>query len=342
MTLSAGTGKVLTFGEMLLRFSPDANLNWLANNQVPVFIGGAELNVATALAKWGVPAKYFTALPANDVGDQLTQYIADRDIDASDVYRNDGRMGVLYLTQGTDLKQNSVIYDRGNSAFATVAPGQVDWDEVLKDVSWFHFSAICPALSKNTANLCEEALTEAAKRNITISLDLNYRAKLWQYGEHPHQVMKSLARHCTLIMGNVWAAETLLGIPVTPDIHESGQRSIYLKEALHASERIIEAFPSCKVVANTFRFNEGQGIVYYTSVFADGEFYSSPEYNAEKVVDKVGSGDCFMAGLIYGCYNQFYWQQTLDFATAAAFKKLFIAGDATTNTVEEIEEAIKL
>lgn len=333
---AANTGLILTFGELLLRLCPDANGAWLGNEQLPFHVGGAELNVATALALWEVPTKYFTALPDNNLSDQLINYLEKRKIQTGAIHKGTGRLGLFYLTKGIDMKHDAVIYDRAGSAFAELAPGMINWDEVLEGVSWFHFSAICPALTRQTERLCEEALKAATAKGITISLDLNYRAKLWQYGSQPNQVMPALAQYCTLIMGNVWAAEALLKIPAMPDIHESGQKSIYLKEALHSSQNIIKAFPNCQAVANTFRFDEGNGIRYYTALFTDGEFYHSGEYNADFVTDKVGSGDCFMAGLIYGFYNQLSPQRTLDFATAAAFKKLFIAGDATTSTVEEI------
>lgn len=153
--------------------------------------------------------------------------------------------------------------------------------------------------------------------------------------------MPKLVQYADIIMGNVWAEETMLGIPVTPDIHESGQQSIYLKEGLYSSERIMDAYPRCRAVANTFRFDAGKGVEYYTSLYTGNRFYHSPTYTTETVVDKVGSGDCFMAGLIYGFYNKQDPQQLLDFATAAAFEKLFIEGDATTKTVDQIYNTMK-
>jgi len=142
-------------------------------------------------------------------------------------------------------------------------------------------------------------------------------------------------------MGNIWSAEKMLGIEIYGDIHESGQKSIYLKEALSSSKRIIEQYPTCKAVANTFRFDELGDIRYYTALYTGTEFYSSHEYKTEQVTDKVGTGDCFMAGLIYGFYNQLSPQQMLDFATSAAFQKLFVMGDATTKTIDDITNAIR-
>ncbi|MFI5160228.1 MAG: PfkB family carbohydrate kinase [Sphingobacteriales bacterium] len=333
--LTTGQGKVLSFGELLLRISPDEGGQWLKDNQFPFFIAGAELNAATALALWGVPVKYVTAMPDNGMSKQIVGFLEQQNIEMSVNYRGN-RLGLYFLTKGKDLKNDALIYDRSNSAFSELKPGMIDWEKEFEDVSWFHFSAICPAISQNIADVVEEALQVASKKNITISVDLNYRSKLWKYGKEPHEVMPQLVQYCDLVMGNVWAIEAMLGIPVTPDIHESGQRSIYLKEALHTSEEIIKQYPKCIVVANTFRFDGKAKIDYYAALYAGGEFYSSNEYSASHIINKVGSGDCFLAGLIYGFYHNLGPEQTLEFATAAAFEKLFIEADVTNKTVHEI------
>jgi 2-dehydro-3-deoxygluconokinase len=334
-------GKILSFGELLLRITPDAGGEWLNNSQLPFYVGGAELNVATALALWELPSKYFTVLPDNGLSAQIINHLQNKHIDTSPVFYGDGRLGLYFLTKGQDLKHDALIYDRANSAFSGLKPGMIDWDEVLQDVSWFHFSAICPAINQNVADVCMEVLEAASKKGITISVDLNYRAKLWKYGKTPLEVMPGLVKYCDLVMGNVWAAETMLGINVVPDIHESGQKSIYLKEALKTSERIIEQYPKCKAVANTFRFDASTNINYYTTLYTGGQFYNSKEYEATQVTDKVGSGDCFMAGIIYGFYNNTDPVETLEFATAAAFAQLFVNSDATDKTVDEIKKLIR-
>lgn len=335
-------GSVLSYGELLLRICPDAGGEWLSDNQLPFFVGGAELNVATALALWGLPSSYFTALPDNAMSAQILTYLQDKKVDTAPVFLHGDRIGLYYLTRGKDIKNNALIYDRAHSAFAGLKPGQVDWDKVLNGVSWFHFSAICPAISQDAADVCAEVLEAASAKNITISVDLNYRARLWQYGKQPIDVMPQLVKHADLIMGNIWAAERMLGIPVEPNVTESGQKSIYLKEAQNSSENIIKQYPKCKAVANTFRFDAGEGINYYTTLYTGDKLYSSKQYDTDKVTDKVGSGDCFMAGLIYGFYNDLDPQQTLEFATSAAYQKLFIEGDATNKTVDEITKAIQL
>jgi len=336
------TGKILSFGELLLRFPLDTDGEWLKNNQLPVYVVGAELNVANDLCLWGLPVKYFTALPDNIMTGQIIKSLKNNGIDTSSVYYTGNRLGLFYLTDGQDLKHNGLVYDRGHSAFAEFKPGMIDWDKVLEGVSWFHFSAISPAVSQSAADVCKEVLEIASKKNITISVDMNYRAKLWQYGKSPLQIMPELVKYCDLVMGNIWAAETMLGINVIPGIHEAGQKSVYLKEALKTSESIIEQFPKCKIVANTFRFDATNDIKYYTTLYTGNQLYNSGEYEAGHVVDKAGSGDCFMAGLIYGFYNNSNdIHEILEFATAAAFEKLFIKGDATTKTVTDIKKAMK-
>jgi len=335
------TGKILSFGELLLRICPDPGGEWTDNHQLPVYIVGAELNVSNALNLWGLPAKYFTALPDNFLSAQIIKSLQNKGIDISSVHYGGGRVAVYYLTDGHDIKHDGLIYDRAHSAFAGLKPGDVDWNKVLDGVSWFHFSAICPALSQSVADVCEEALEAASKKGITISVDMNYRAKLWQYGKSPSEIMPGLVKYCDLVMGNVWAAEKMLEIPVVPGIHESGQKSIYLKEALKTSQSIMEQYPKCKAVANTFRFDATDDIKYYTTLYTENQLYNSGEYETGHVIDKVGSGDCFMAGLIYGFYNNNPLPEILEFATASAFEKLFIKGDATTKTVAEIKRSMK-
>jgi 2-dehydro-3-deoxygluconokinase len=334
-------GSVLSFGELLIRLCPDAGGEWLSSGRLPFYIGGAELNVANALALWDLPVKYFTALPDNGLSAQIINYLQERGIETSSIYRSGDRIGLYFLTTGQDIKHDALVYDRTGSSFSALTTGMIDWDKVLQGVGWFHFSAICPAISQNVADVCEEALEAAEKQGITMSVDLNYRSKLWQYGKSPVDVMPELVKHCDLVMGNIWAAEKMLGIDLIPYIHESGLKRIYLEESLKTSEAIMAGYPKCKAVANTFRFDATNDVKYYTTLYTENQLYQSHEYETGSVIDKVGSGDCFMAGLIYGFYQDAAPQETLDFATAAAFEKLFVRGDAIDKTTEEIKKAIR-
>lgn len=202
--------KVLCFGELLLRLPPANAGEWLRTNQMPVFIGGAELNVATALSNWGIPVKYFTALPDNIISKDIRDFLQQKKIDTSPIHYSGERIGLYYLQQGADMKSEENVFDRKYSSFSTLGTGIVNWDQILEDVSWFHFSAIAPAVSESAASLCAEALQAAHKKNITISVDLNYRALLWKYGKQPKEVLPELVRYCNVVMGNIWAANTLI------------------------------------------------------------------------------------------------------------------------------------
>lgn len=333
--------KVLCFGELLLRMSPQLHGKWMHDNVMSVYVGGAELNVATALTKWNLPVGYCTALPHNYLATEIVEELAEKKIDTSSIHFGGERIGLYYLPQGADLKHAGVIYDRAYSSFGELTTGVIDWDTVLNDVSWFHFSAISPALSRRAADVCKEALEVAHKKGIFISVDLNYRSKLWQYGEKPVSVMRELAEYCDMVMGNIWAANTLLGIEIDHDIHQKGTKEAYLAHAEKTSRAIEEAFHKCHTVANTFRFDYGEeGIRYYTTLFTNKEQHFSAEYVADTITDKVGSGDCFMAGLIYGLYHKHQPQEVIDFATAAAFGKLSEIGDATNQTIEDVRQKI--
>lgn len=330
--------RIFCFGELLLRLSPELSGRWLRQNAMPVFVGGAELNVATALAYWDAAVAYGTALPDNYLSKEIIEYLEQRKVDAGRIIFSGNRIGTYYLSQGVDLKNADVIYDRANSSFAGLQPGQIDWDGVLKDMDWFHFSAISPALNANVAAVCREALQAASKKGMIISIDLNYRAKLWQYGIPPQEVMPELVAYCDVIMGNLWAVEKMLGMPVTKDMVRN--KDACVEHALKTSENLNRLFPKCRQVANTFRFDAINGVNYYATLYAQNKLFISDEHNTDYVIDKVGSGDAFMAGLIFSNVCKWELQESINFAAASAFAKLFIKGDATTASVEEIKKFI--
>jgi 2-dehydro-3-deoxygluconokinase len=332
--------KVLCFGELLLRFSPILEGEWIKRQSIPVYIGGAELNAANALALWDIPVKYFTALPDNYLSRDIIASLDSNRIDTTAIHFSGNRIGGYYLPQGADLKNAGVIYDRANSSFAELKTGMIDWDKVLEDVEWFHFSAICPAISFNVAEVCREALEACAAKKIFISVDLNYRSKLWQYGMQPAEIMPALVQYCNLVMGNIWAAETMLGIGFDEDVAAINQQDNYLRQSKITAEKILQQYTVCTSVANTFRFGD-EALEYYTTLYHQQQLYISATYTTSFIKDKVGSGDCFMAGLVYGFYNKLQPQQIVEYATAAAFQKLFITGDATNKTAAEVNAFIQ-
>jgi len=332
--------KVLCFGELLLRISP-APASDVAAQPMLLYVGGAEANVATALAGWNVPVKYCTVLPDNFMSRHVLHYLEYKGIYTSSIVFNGNRIGVYYLERGADLK-GSVIYDRDHSSFAGIKRGMIDWDKVLQDVSWLNFSAISPALNENVADVCLEAVEAASRKGITISVDLNYRSRLWKYGKQPIDIMPALVAHCDLVMGNIWSADTLLGIPVDADIHSKGTQQAYLAHAEQTSKAIMAKFPKCSTVANTFRFDSAKNdVLYYTALYTNGQLYPSSAFTCQGVMDRSGSGDCFMAGLIYGLYNNNTPQEVVNYATAAAFGKLQELGDATGQDVLTISKMEK-
>lgn len=322
--------KVLCFGELLLRISPSAGGENVEKQPVMVYVGGAEANVATALAGWNVPVKYCTVLPDNFMSRHMLHYLEYHNIYTSSVLLTGNRIGLYYLERGADLKGN-MVYDRDRSSFSELKPGMIDWDRVLQDVSWFNFSAITPALNQNLADVCLEALEAASKKGITISVDLNHRARLWKYGREPIEIMPGLVQYCDVVMGNIWSANTMIGTSIDTHIHDKKSRQAYRDHATATSKEIMQLFPKVSVVANTFRFDSDKNnLLYYTSMFTEGKEYHSSEFSTSSgVVDRSGSGDCFMAGIIYGLYNNHDKMELLNYATAAAFGKLQEQGDAT-------------
>ncbi len=330
-------GKVLCFGELLLRLPPANGGEWLRDNTMPVFVGGAELNVATALATWNIPVKYCTALPDNVITKDITNYLEQKNIDTSPVIYGGERIGLYYLKEGADMKSAENVFDRKYSSFSMLPTGVADWDQILDDVSWFHFSAIAPAVSESAAALCLEALEAASKKNITISIDLNYRSLLWKYGKEPQEILPQLVQYCNVVMGNIWAANSLLRIPLDEALVKERDHASLKKQASQTAVDIVKRFPRCQWVANTFRFDDTSGsIEYFATLDSAGSQAASPLFKTETVVDRVGSGDCFMAGLIYGILKQHSQEQIIGFAAAAAFGKLQEQGDATSNSVEKI------
>ncbi len=329
--------KIACFGEILYRLSPQANGEWLKQNSTGIFIGGAELNVASALAAWKQPVCYITAMPDNYLSKDSAEHIQERGVEPVIIYRGE-RTGTYYLPQGADLKNAGVIYDRAYSSFSKIKTGELDWTALLKDVNWLHITAISPALTQDTADVCKEALQFAKANNTTTSIDLNYRAKLWQYGKQPIDIIPELAQYCDVIMGNIWAANKMLGTDVKENY--SGDKAEYLEAARKTSTAIMNKYPACKVVANTFRFDVPNGIEYYATLDTNEQQYVSPQFFTASAVDRSGSGDCFMGGLIYGINNKHTEQDIINFAAAAAFGKLQEKGDATKQTTEDVKQTL--
>lgn len=330
-------GKVFCFGELLVRISLPPDVNWVDAKQSSLFLGGAELNVAQALNKWKQPVRFMTALPENHIiADEAFDYLHHSGVDVSTIVHFGTKLGAYYLKQGSDLKKPGVVYDREVSSFSLLRKGMLDWDELLKDCSWFHFSAITPAMNRELAAVCEEGLKAAVQKNMKISVDLNYRAKLWNYGEAPPAIMDPLLNYCNLVMGNLWSVEKITAVK-SPVESSNGISETILKESAVASmNELKKKYPAVKEIFYTFRLaNE-----YFAVVQNEMGVMSTPSFPVLHMADGAGSGDCFMAGIIYGKLQQWTTERMLHFAVAAAIGKLNETGDATSQTMEQINERV--
>lgn len=325
---------VITFGEILLRLSPE----W-AQHRAALFVGGAEANVAAALATWGNTVAYISKAPENGLSRQILEQLQTIGIQTDRMLWGGDRIGAYYLAQGSDLKHAEVVYDRKYSSFSEIKPGTVNWDALLGDAKWFHWSAISPALNPDAVIICKEVLEAATRKGMTISTDLNYRSKLWQYGQQPISVMPELTKYCHVIMGNIWAANMMLGTPLNQDAIAADTKEQYLQAAKDAATAIIAQYPTCNRVAFTFRFSSAPSHnLYYAVYWKDGELFVSKQYETNEVVDRVGSGDSFMAGLIHANLNGYSNQETISYAAAAAYTKLFRTGDFNLTAKESITQ----
>ncbi len=327
---------VFCFGELLLRLSPQLNGEWIKQKSMPVYIGGAELNVATALAAWNIPVSYVTALPGNYLSKEICTSLNEKKINTDNIIFSGNRIGTYYLPQGADLKNATVIYDRAFSSFSELKPGQIDWEKILEGKTWFHFSAISPALNANVAAVCKEGLEAAKKMELTISVDLNYREKLWQHGKSPKDIMPELIKYCDVIMGNLWSAETLLWINATINDSAGKSHEELIDAAGKSMLQLHQQYPTASTFAYTFRLQHE-----YFGVLQHGkEMAVSENFMIENVIDKAGSGDCFMAGLIYGLLHKYSPQQIVNFAAAAATGKLYETGDSTQQTEDDVRNRL--
>lgn len=322
--------KILCFGELLLHFAPDSEGNWLNEQSLKMYVGGAEYNVAAALSQWKNSVKLLSALPENFVGTHLELQLKNKGIEVL-AEKNKGRIGTFYLSSDGDMQNASVVYDRFPSVFTQSDFEKFSDDEIFSEVKWLHISTITPALSDNAFLKCLHIMKEARNRNITVSLDLNYRALLWQ-NQNPHKI-KELMPFVNVLMGNIWSVEQFLEILVEYELNGKFGDENLLKQAEKTALEIRRQFPEVEKIANTFRFTNGEQVNYFATLFADEQLLISEKYNSEKIEERVGSGDSFMAALIHGILKGNPDQQILEDATKVAFKKLFVKGDTIDESI---------
>jgi 2-dehydro-3-deoxygluconokinase len=332
--------KVVTFGEIMLRLSPPGFLRFSQANSFDVVYGGGESNVAVSLANYGVPVDFVTRLPKNDLGECALMEMRKRGVNTQNIIFGGDRLGIYFLETGAVSRGSKVVYDRAHSSMAEMKPGMIDWKKVFEGAGWFHWTGITPAISQGSADACLEAVKVASDMGITISTDLNYRAKLWKYGVPSEPIMTELTSYCDIILGNEEDAEMHFGIKpeglnVTTQGHE-----VTAQAFLSVCKQMMVKFPKAKKVITTLRGSISASHNSWAGVLYDGKkMFESKQYQITHIVDRVGGGDSFMGGLIYGLLqypdND---QHALDFAVAASCLKHTIVGDANLATKSEVEK----
>jgi len=331
--------KIVSFGEIMLRLSPPGFKRFSQANAFDVVYGGGESNVAVSLANYGLQCDFVTRLPDNDLGDCALMELRKRGVGTSQILRGGERLGIYFLETGAVSRGSKVVYDRAHSAMSTITKGMVDWKSVFQGVDWFHWTGITPAISQGAADACLEAIQTANEMGVTVSTDLNYRKKLWKYGKEPGEVMPELVAGCDIILGNEEDAEKHFGLhPEGVDVTHGS--SVDGKSYLSVLKQLQEMFPRAKKVITTLRGSISASHNTWSGVLYDGEtLFEAPSYDITHIVDRVGGGDSFMAGLIFGLIHYDNdSQKALNFAVAASCLKHTIKGDANLVTIEEVEK----
>jgi len=334
--------KVVTFGEIMLRLAPQEFLRFSQASSFDVVYGGGESNVAVSLANFGVPVNFVTRLPKNDIGECALMEMRKRGVNTDHIIIGGDRLGIYFLETGAVSRGSKVVYDRAHSAMSEIKPGMVDWEKAFEGADWFHWTGITPAISQSSADACLEAVQIASKMGLTISTDLNYRAKLWTYCDNSkrEEIMTELTSYCDIVLGNEEDAEMHFGIKPEGISVQTEGHNVKAEAFLSVCEQMMKKFPRAKKVITTLRGSISASHNTWAGVLFDGKtLYTSPQYQITDIVDRVGGGDSFMGGLIYGL-KQYPNddQNALNFAVAASCLKHTIKGDANLVTVSEVEK----
>jgi 2-dehydro-3-deoxygluconokinase len=331
---------IVTFGEIMLRLAPPGFERILQSPHFVATFGGGEANVAVALAQFGLPASFVTVLPEkNPVGDAVAGELRRFGVDTSRIVRGKGRMGVYYVEAGANQRPSKVVYDRDRSAIALAKPDAIDWDQAFKDADWLHVTGITPAISGSAADLALEAEKKAREKGITVSCDLNYRKNLWKWGKPAAEVMRELMKNVDIAIANEEDVQMALGIEAEVDVH-SGKLDRGQYEKLTA--RVLGEYGKLKAIAITLRESRSASHNGWAACLNDRKTFAvSRHYEITHIVDRVGTGDCFAAGLIYGFQMLPTHQEALEFAVAASCLKHSIPGDFSRSTVEEVNALLK-
>ena len=326
--------KVLTFGEIMLRLKAPGHERFLQSPMLEATFGGGEANVAVSLANYGMDAEFLTVLPQNDIANACIRKLRYFGVDTKKIVRGDGRMGIYYLEAGANQLPSKVVYDRAYSSIALAKPGDIDWNRAFDGVGWFHITGITPAISESAMELSLESVKEAKKRNITVSCDLNYRKNLWKYGKKASEVMRELAKYVDVAIAN--EEDVQKSLEITADVNvESGELDREKYRAL--GNKVLEAYPNMKCIAITLRESHSADWNGWAACLNDGkDFFVSKRYEIRDIIDRVGGGDSFAGGLIYGLNHYEDKQSALEFAVAASCLKHSVIGDFNRVSVSDV------
>ncbi len=334
--------KIVTFGEIMLRLATPDRLRFSQAGSYIATFGGGEANVAVSLAHYGMQVEYITRLPENDIARSCIGELRRHGVDTSHIVFGGERMGIYFLETGAVARPSKVVYDRAHSSISEIQPGMIDWEMVFTGASWFHWSGITPAISQSAADVCLEAIRTANRMGVPVSTDLNYRKNLWKYGKSASEVMPALVEGCDLILGNEEDAEKVFGIK--PEGFDAAATGGVVEGARFESvcRQLQQRFPRAKKVVITLRGAVNADHNTWSGVLWNGkELLKARTYDITDIVDRVGGGDSFMGGLIYGLLNYGEDQKALDFAVAASALKHTIYGDFNQVTVPEVETLMR-
>lgn len=327
---------IVAFGEMLMRLSPLDHLRFFQANSFEVSYSGAEFNTLASLQRWGLSTQFVTKLPDNDFGNKAISEVSRYQVGSEHIIKGDNRLGIYFLEKGSAIRHSKVIYDRADSAVANIKQGEIDWEKVFANASWFHWSGITPGISAEAARECLHACKIARKMNIKISCDLNYRSTLWKWGKQPDEVLPEMLSITNVILADLATLNKMLGKqPIDPDYRKPDKLKEYYDE-------ILEACPDLEFLPTTLRYSESAshqkigGIMY-----ASGDLITSEVKEILPVVDRLGTGDAFMAGILYGLNMKMDYQEVLDFAVATSAYKHTMSGDINVASLEEIYAIMK-
>jgi 2-dehydro-3-deoxygluconokinase len=320
--------KIVTIGEIMLRLSAPGNARLTQAQSFDASYGGSEANVAISLSLFGLKSEHITAFPDNDFGVAATQHLQKFGVITNHILYTNERMGVYFLEEGAMQRASRIVYDRFDSAFANIKAGAVNWNEVFKDASWFHWSGITPAISQGAADVCLEGIQAAQKMNITVSGDINYRRNLWQYGKTAQQIMPALIKGTNVVVAGSVDIENC-----------TGEKGGSFEESC---KKLMKSYPSVKKVFNTERESVNSSHNRLSGLVFDGtKTLRSKEYDLTHIVDRVGAGDAYMAGLIYGALKGWSDQDTLEFGVAAGALKHSVEEDVNIISVKEVESLVR-